>query len=123
MRPLSTSRPSATTSAAVCSCRPLDGSRVIASSCLATWTAFASSNGRRNLGFTLEEIAELLDLRIESVESCEQVKDRTQTKLGEIDGKMRQLRRMRKALSDLVDACDERSTTDSCPILSGFTGE
>ena len=75
------------------------------------------------LGFTLEEIAELLDLRIEGVDPCVDVKDRTQSKLQEVDTKIRQLRRIRKALAELVSACEAQSPTIDCPILSAFSDE
>jgi Hg(II)-responsive transcriptional regulator len=70
------------------------------------------------LGFSLEEIKELLALRIHSVDTCERVRERTQTKIADIERKIEALKRMRRALSGLVTACSRRRKTDECPILN-----
>jgi len=70
------------------------------------------------LGFSLEEIKELLALRINSIDTCERVRERTQTKIADIERKIEALQRMRRALSKLVMACSRRQKTDECPILN-----
>ena len=70
------------------------------------------------LGFSLEEIRELLALRINSIDTCERVRERTQAKIADIERKIEALRRMRRALSGLVTACSRRRKTEECPILS-----
>ena len=69
------------------------------------------------LGFSLEEIKELLALRINSIDSCERVRGRAQTKIADIEGKIETLRRMKDSLSELIAACSRRRKTDECPIL------
>jgi len=70
------------------------------------------------LGFSLEEIRELLALQINSIDSCERVRQRTQAKIADIERKIEALQRMRRALSALVTACSRRRRTDECPILN-----
>jgi MerR family transcriptional regulator, copper efflux regulator len=72
------------------------------------------------LGFSLEEIKELLALRVRSVDTCDRVRARTLTKVADIDGKIEALQQMRRALSELVSACSRRRKTDDCPILDSL---
>jgi len=69
------------------------------------------------LGFSLEEIKDLLALRIHSIDTCERVRERTQTKIADIEGKIETLQRMKDSLSELITACSRRRKTDECPIL------
>jgi len=69
------------------------------------------------LGFSLDEIKELLALQIHSIDVCERVRERTQTKIADIEGKIRTLQRMKRSLSELITACSRRRKTDECPIL------
>ena len=39
-------------------------------------------------------------------------------KIADIDAKMAALRRMRRALTDLTKACEQRTPTTECPILA-----
>jgi MerR family transcriptional regulator, copper efflux regulator len=72
------------------------------------------------LGFSLEEIRELLALRINSIDTCERVRQRTRAKIADIDQKIESLQRMRLALSELVTACSRRRKTNDCPILNSL---
>ena len=74
----------------------------------------------KELGFTLKEINELLELRVRPRRNCAQVKQSADTKIADIDGKITALRRMRRALKDLTKACEERTPTTECPILSSL---
>jgi Hg(II)-responsive transcriptional regulator len=69
------------------------------------------------LGFSLEEIKELLALRIHSIDSCERVRGRAQIKIADIEGKIETLQRMKHSLSELITACSRRRRSDECPIL------
>src|SRR2546426_5615569 len=53
------------------------------------------------LGFSLREIRELLSLRAAPKARCADVKRRAETKIGEIEGKIRALQAMRRALGRL----------------------
>ena len=72
------------------------------------------------LGFSLEEIRELLALRVHSIDTCDRVRDRTKIKIADIERKIEALQQMRRALSELVTACSRRRKTDDCPILDSL---
>ena len=71
----------------------------------------------QQLGFTLDEIVDLLGMWDDSATSCEQVAGRAAATLTRIDAKMEQLARMRAALAQYVDACRARETLADCPLL------
>ena len=74
----------------------------------------------KDLGFTLKEINELLELRVRPRRNCAEVKRSADAKIADIDGKIASLRRMRRALKDLTKACEERTPTTECPILASL---
>lgn len=71
----------------------------------------------KELGFSLQEIKELLTLRRHSAASCDDVRRQAEVKLGSIGEKIDALTRMRDALQGLVAACQERGHLGECPIL------
>ena len=74
----------------------------------------------KDLGFTLKEINELLDLRVRPRRNCAQVQRSAEAKIADIDGRIASLRRMRRALKNLTKACEERTPTTECPILASL---
>lgn len=74
----------------------------------------------QNLGFTLEEIDDLLTLRADPRTDCDQVKTRALDKLDEIEGKIRELRKMKRALAKVVDQCTGTGPAGACPILEAL---
>jgi MerR family copper efflux transcriptional regulator len=72
------------------------------------------------LGFSLKEINELLMLRVDSGTSCEQVKQRTEAKIAEVERKMVELQRMRKALLQVHSLCIGSGPTGACPMLDAL---
>lgn len=79
----------------------------------------------QSLGFSLKEIEELLGLRIDppTPKTCDQVRQRAEVKVSEVDEKMRGLRAMRKALTRLIDACHRREPSGRCPILEALDSD
>lgn len=77
----------------------------------------------QDLGFTLEEIRELLELHTERGGSAAIVRERAEAKLASIEGKIADLEGMRDALHTIVSACCGGGTTDDCPILDALEGE
>ncbi len=75
------------------------------------------------LGFTLEEIAELLRLRLRSGDACGPAQTVAEAKIAEIDGKIASLRRLRRGLTRFVTACRRGSPTGDCPLLDTLGGE
>ena len=74
----------------------------------------------KDLGFSLDEIRELLTLRVNSIDTCDRVRERTEIKLADINKKIQALQHMRDALSELVAACSRRGMTKDCPILDSL---
>ena len=74
----------------------------------------------QKLGFTLNEIMELLKLRVNKNESCESVLGKAQKKLNEVAQKIKGLKSMKKVLKQLIHQCKESMPTSDCPILGSF---
>lgn len=71
----------------------------------------------KEAGFTLREIRELMEMRLLPGESCEEVQAVVEQKLADIDARVKEMRRMRRALSRLAHACRDRTSGRSCPAL------
>ncbi len=74
----------------------------------------------QELGFSLNEIRDLLALRIKSVDTCDRVRERAEAKVADIEKKIKSLQHMKEALSELVGACSRRGKTRECPILDSL---
>ncbi|EKO3382015.1 Zn(2+)-responsive transcriptional regulator [Vibrio fluvialis] len=77
----------------------------------------------KELGLSLEEIKELLEIRLEATEhSCAEVKSITSAKLALIDEKIAELTRIRSALKKINDACCGHRDDDAshCSILAAL---
>ena len=71
------------------------------------------------LGFSLPEIAELLDLS-SSRADVRKVKSAAQSKLKLLDEKIAELTRVRDGLQQLVKHCPGHGKADECPILNAL---
>lgn len=74
----------------------------------------------KELGFTLSEIRELLALRVAPGKSCADVRSRAEAKIADVEQRIAQLDRMRRALAKLATACSGRGPTSECPILEAM---
>jgi Hg(II)-responsive transcriptional regulator len=74
----------------------------------------------KNLGFTLNEIKELLALRHDPHATKADVKNRTLVKIENVSQKIRDLTRIKEALEHLYNACDGHGPLDECPILAAL---
>jgi len=74
----------------------------------------------KELGFTLNEIKELLSLRLDPTTTCADVKKRSEEKIDDIEAKIRTLQRMKRALVKVTKACSGRGGTSECPILEAL---
>lgn len=77
----------------------------------------------QQLGFTLGEISELLDLRADDSAACEAVEARARRKLSDVEAKIADLRRIGGALRRLIETCQAREPTGECPILEELEGD
>lgn len=69
------------------------------------------------LGFTLEEIRELLALSGRREDDMGSLKAAAQHKLADVEAKLSELTRIRDGLRTLVEACPGHGALDTCPIL------
>ncbi|CAG9269829.1 MerR family transcriptional regulator [Paraburkholderia caribensis] len=69
----------------------------------------------RELGFTIDEIRELIGLAHQPERPCADADRMTRAHLDDIEGKIRDLQRMRRALRQVVD-CSSR-TAEHCELL------
>ena len=72
----------------------------------------------KNLGFSLKDIRELLSLRNNKRSVCKDVRQKTVTKVEEIELKIATLQKMIVALKPLIEECQEERPIDECPILN-----
>lgn len=74
----------------------------------------------QSLGFTLEEVRELLSLRVDPGARCDDVRRRAAQKLESVERKLADMRAMKRSLRKLISACDGRGPADQCPILQAL---
>ena len=77
----------------------------------------------QELGFTLSEIQELLDLRLDGDTPCEQVRKKAESKRREVEEKINDLQGIKTVLSELIDKCKADGTTEECVILNALEGK
>lgn len=74
----------------------------------------------KELGFTLDEIRDLLKLRARRGATCSTVCAKAQKKIAEIDERIAELQRLREALVVLADACTGEVAIEDCSILAAM---
>ena len=77
----------------------------------------------KELGFSLKEVADLLTLQGKPDVSCVEVRTQAEAKLANIEGKIRELTRMKAALFQLTQACNGQGTTEDCSIMEALSQE
>lgn len=76
----------------------------------------------KSLGFSLEEIAELLQLN-EGQGSRADVRHLAAQRLADLDHKLRELTAIRDALAVLVQRCSGQGPLKGCPIIEGVLAQ
>ncbi|MCW8879020.1 MAG: Zn(2+)-responsive transcriptional regulator [Kangiellaceae bacterium] len=73
----------------------------------------------KKVGFSLKEIAKLLGLQVnKEAHTCEEVKSYTGDKIAELEAKIRDLQKMKQALTGLYQACcGGPESAQNCTIL------
>lgn len=77
----------------------------------------------KNLGFTLNEILELLHLQVTDSSTCDIVNRKAKEKIIQIQNKISLLTKMQDILIDFSSSCDKKQLTDECPILNMINSE
>jgi MerR family transcriptional regulator, copper efflux regulator len=73
------------------------------------------------LGFTLDEIGELLALSDQGQQDMAPIRETAQHRLDDIAQRIAELQRMQSALKQLVEACPGHGERGDCPILAALT--
>lgn len=76
--------------------------------------------GAQVLGFTLEEIQDLLDMRLDTKANRADVRLQASEKIENIQEKIGALEQMKQALEHLVHQCHGDGSTAECPILDAI---
>ena len=74
----------------------------------------------KDLGFTLKEIQELLELRASSDRTCGEMRNQLEIKIADIDRRLTDLQAMKGALVELHRTCDSTDPRAECPILDAL---
>ncbi len=74
----------------------------------------------KDLGFSLREVEELLNLRVDEASSASEVRSRAEAKITEIAIKIADLERITQALTELTACCSGRGPIGECPILEAL---
>lgn len=72
----------------------------------------------QRLGFTLDEIGELL--RLDDGAHCDEASKLAEHKLNDVREKLADLARMEAVLAELVDACHAKKGNVSCPLIASL---
>lgn len=76
----------------------------------------------KDLGFSLEDIRELLSLSNDREHGVKGVKQRAQHRLELVEQRLAQLRRVRDGLNELIANCPGHGALGECPILRALSG-
>lgn len=71
----------------------------------------------KELGFTLAEIRELMELSFESQTGCDHIRRRADAKIADIEGKIRSLQKMKRSLGKIMEQCRDKNSTEDCPLV------
>lgn len=75
----------------------------------------------QRLGFSLDEIADLLQL--DDGSSCSQARSKAQAKLADVRAKLEDLRRIERALEGLINLCGTSRGSVRCPLIATLMEE
>ena len=77
----------------------------------------------QDLGFSLDEIQGLLELKANKKSKCENVQGQAVRHLKDVDGKIRKLQAIKQTLGTLILNCKSRKTEAECPLLDCLDDE
>jgi Hg(II)-responsive transcriptional regulator len=74
----------------------------------------------QDLGFTLDEVEELLHLNSGGPDGCDAARALAEARKADLEARIADLQRMRDSLADLIATCDLPRTDRSCPLLAAI---
>ena len=75
----------------------------------------------QDLGFSLDEIKELVKLKFSSKSKGKDVKELVEAKIEAIEEEIEELKSLKTKLSKLNKSCSGKMKTDCCPILNSLS--
>lgn len=76
----------------------------------------------KELGFSLPEVEELMELRLAPGSDRSTVKEMAGRRLADMRSRIADLLSMEKALARLTAACDGEGSVEGCPIIAALSG-
>ena len=78
----------------------------------------------QKLGFSLDDIQDLLSLKVDRKNKCGVIKGRAAITLKDVEEKISKLDLMRRALKKLIRNCEKKElSTEECPLLESLAHE
>jgi MerR family transcriptional regulator, copper efflux regulator len=77
----------------------------------------------KDLGFSLTEIRDLLDLRVAPGSTADDVRRRAAGKVAGVEAKIADLQRMRAVLRQLIDSCSAHGRPEECALMHALGGD
>jgi MerR family transcriptional regulator, mercuric resistance operon regulatory protein len=77
----------------------------------------------QQLGFTLDDVEELLHLNDGGPDSCDAARALAETRQADLDARIADLRRMRDSLTDLIVSCERPRAARSCALLAALENQ
>lgn len=78
----------------------------------------------QQLGFSLKEVAELLELGgSESIDQCADVRQRAELKVDNIDQQIKDLQNLRSTLTQLIESCKNGDGSHHCAIVETLSAD
>lgn len=77
----------------------------------------------KELGFTLDQIRTLLDLRAQTHSPCAEVRRLAAAQLADVEARLAALRAIARELGALIESCDAVNEGSNCPILQAIAME
>ncbi|MFE3795317.1 MerR family transcriptional regulator [Nocardia tengchongensis] len=74
----------------------------------------------QDLGFSLDEIEELLDLADGGPEDCDSARALARNRVAQLAERIADLQRMQQSLTELITTCQRPREQRSCPILTSL---
>jgi DNA-binding transcriptional MerR regulator len=71
----------------------------------------------KELGFTLGEVRDLLELSFAAPAGCDHIQQRAERKLADIEERIRTLQQMKRSLGKIVQRCRVKNATGYCTLV------
>lgn len=74
----------------------------------------------QSIGFTLDDIKQLLAAETGSLPRCGQVRELIEHRLSDVEQRLQDLRHVQKVLKAALKRCRQRKPSECCPVVEGL---